>query len=125
MAGAHELEKELTETDVGHKLVVPERWLDEVHLKRAIEEGGHFGVLDDKGYHFPLCCSIRKGPYRKPVLQAEGWLKFVKYKGLRVGDKITFRSQIDHFRETIFQVRAQRQNIHGDWVDIRCDMNNY
>ncbi|CAL8108640.1 unnamed protein product [Prunus armeniaca] len=121
MEGANELAKKLTETDVGHKLVVPVRWLDEVHLKRAIEEGCrevHFGVLDDKGYHFPLCCSIRNGGYLKPVLQAEGWLKFVNYKELKVGDKIIFRPQVDHFRETIFQVRAQRQNIQGHWVDI-------
>ncbi|CAL2236426.1 unnamed protein product [Prunus armeniaca] len=120
MEGEHELEKELTETDVRHKMVLPEGWLDEDHLKGAIEEGCrevHFGVLDDKGYHFPLCCSIRKGRYRKPVLQAEGWLKFVRYKGLRVGDKIIFRPQVNRFRETIFQVRAQR-HIHGDWVDI-------
>ncbi|KAL6297559.1 hypothetical protein ACE6H2_005701 [Prunus campanulata] len=118
MEGAHELEKELTETDVGHKLVVPVRWLDEM----PPFEGGcrevQFGVLDDKGFHFLLCCSIRNGDYPKPVLQAEGWLKFVNYKGLKVGDKIIFHPQVDHFRETIFQVRAQRLNIHGCWVDI-------
>ncbi|KAI5356300.1 PREDICTED: B3 domain-containing [Prunus dulcis] len=118
MEGAHELEKELTETDVRHKLVVPVQWLDEM----PPFEGGcrevQFGVLDDKGFHFPLCCSIRNGGYRKPVLQAEGWLRFVNYKGLKIGDKIIFRPQIDHFRETKFQVRAQRQNIHGHWVDI-------
>ncbi|CAL2236508.1 unnamed protein product [Prunus armeniaca] len=121
MEHAHELEKELTERDVGHKLVLPGRWLDEVHLKRAIEEGCrevHFGVLDNKGNYFPFCCSIRNRGYRNPVLQAEGWLKFVNYKGLEVGDKIIFRPQVDHFRETIFQVMAQRQNIHGHWVDI-------
>ncbi|BFG19875.1 hypothetical protein CerSpe_061490 [Prunus speciosa] len=118
MAGAHELEKELTETDVRHKLVVPVRWLEEMP---RFEGGCHevqFGVLDDKGFHFLLCCSIRNGDYPKPVLQAEGWLKFVNYKGLKVGDKIIFRPQVDHFRETIFQVRSQRLNIHGHWVDI-------
>ncbi|KAL6297564.1 hypothetical protein ACE6H2_005706 [Prunus campanulata] len=118
MEGAHELEKELTETDVGSKLVVKARWLDKMPPFVGDCREVQFGVLDDKGFHFPLCCSIRNGRYPKPVIQAEGWLKFVNYKGLKVGDKIIFRPQVDYFRETIFQVRAQRKNTHGHWIDI-------
>ncbi|KAL6297560.1 hypothetical protein ACE6H2_005702 [Prunus campanulata] len=84
MAGAHELEKKLTKTDVGHKLVVPGGWLNEMPPFEGSSLEVQFGVLDDKGFHFLLCCSIRNGGYQKPVLQAEGWLKFVKYNGSKL-----------------------------------------
>ncbi|PQQ13031.1 hypothetical protein Pyn_14633 [Prunus yedoensis var. nudiflora] len=59
------------------------------------------------------------GRYRKPVLQSERWLKFVNYKGLKVGDNIVLDTEANDFRGTKFRIRAQKLNKECDqWLDV-------
>ncbi|CAL8998139.1 unnamed protein product, partial [Prunus brigantina] len=113
-----ELEKYLTKADMG-RLVVPSEWLQ---ILPQFEKGSfevQFGVTDGVGFYWQHCCSIRKKGYQKPVLQSEGWLKFVNAKGLQVGDKVVLDTKADDFRGTKIRIRAQKDlNRNGHWVDI-------
>ncbi|KAL6297549.1 hypothetical protein Pyn_11222 [Prunus yedoensis var. nudiflora] len=114
------IEKCLTEIDIVSRFVLPIDW---IRMLPPIEQGSHevnFQVTDGLGYIWEFCCSIRRvGRYRKPVLQSEGWLKFVNYKGLKVGDKIVLDTEANDFRGTQFRIRAQKLNKECDqWVDV-------
>ncbi|CAL8108633.1 unnamed protein product [Prunus armeniaca] len=113
-------EKFLTKTDVVSRFVVPSSWL---RVLPRIEQGSHgvnIQVTDGVGFFWEFCCSIRRvGRYQKPVLQSEGWLKFVNFKGLKVGDKIVLDSEANEFRGTQFRIRAQKLNKGCDqWLDV-------
>ncbi|CAL8998132.1 unnamed protein product, partial [Prunus brigantina] len=114
-----EFEKYLTETDIEGRLAVPSEWLK---ILPPFEKGCfevQFEVTDGVGFFWQLCCSIRKKGYRKPVLQSEGWLKFVNAKGLQVGDKVVLDTKADDFRGTKIRIRAQKDlNRNGHWVDV-------
>ncbi|BFG19865.1 hypothetical protein CerSpe_061390 [Prunus speciosa] len=77
-----------------------------------------FRLQTGSSFFWEFCCSIRRvGRYRKPVLQSEGWLKFVNYKGLKVGDKIVLDT--DDFRGAKFRIRALKLNKECDqWLDV-------
>ncbi|KAL6297558.1 hypothetical protein ACE6H2_005703 [Prunus campanulata] len=113
-------EKCLTETDIVSRFALPISWLT---VLPPIEQGSHevnFQVTDGFEFFWEFCCSIRRvGRYRKPVLQSEGWLKFVNYKGLKVGDKIVLDTEANDFRGTKFKIRAQKLNKECDqWLDV-------
>ncbi|BFG19867.1 hypothetical protein CerSpe_061410 [Prunus speciosa] len=114
-----EFEKYLTETDIGGRLAFPSEWLK---ILPPFENGSfevQFEVTDGLGFYWQFCCSIRKKGYRKPVLQSEGWLKFVNAKGLQVGDKVVLDTEADDFRGTNIRIRAQKDlNGNGHWVDV-------
>ncbi|EXB38068.1 hypothetical protein L484_020989 [Morus notabilis] len=91
MAG---LPKWLTESDVRAKLSVPKEWWDiiirplfgdELDRRREIK----LWTVDGVGMFWEFRCAVRqKGRYKKPVLQSDGWLMFVNYEGLGVGDMV-------------------------------------
>ena len=90
--------KMLTESDANHELTVPCSILPHVNGG----DGGELRAIDDHTgiiYEFFLSInnniwSSSKGKhqqyYKKPVLQSQGWLKFVKDKRLQVGDTLYF-----------------------------------
>ncbi|EXB46713.1 hypothetical protein L484_001541 [Morus notabilis] len=112
------LQKYLTENDEKRKFSVPAEWL---RILPDFREGHEVMVkaVDGKGFYWEFNCVIRKrGRYRKPVFQSQGWLKFVNKKGLRVGDKIILYEGEDLFRGTKYRIRAQKCNREGLWVDV-------
>ncbi|PQQ01968.1 hypothetical protein Pyn_37139 [Prunus yedoensis var. nudiflora] len=114
-----EFEKYLTETDIEGRLAVPSEWLKILPPFKNGSFEVQFEVTDGVGFYWQLCCSIRKKGYRKPVLQSEGWLKFVNAKGLQAGDKVVIDTEADDFRGTKIRIRAQKDlNGNGHWVDV-------
>lgn len=111
-------EKRLTSTDVSQKLVIPRRWLE---ILPSIKNNNNVQVrvLDGMGMCWEFFLSRRStGNYPKPVFQSKGWSKFVRRKGLRVGDKLVVQRQEDPFRETQYLVRVQRQVREDLWLDL-------
>ncbi|KAF3444443.1 hypothetical protein FNV43_RR14135 [Rhamnella rubrinervis] len=93
--------KMLTESDANHNLTVPCSILPHVNGG----DGGELRAMDDHTgiiYEFFLSTNInisslssssngkQKQFYKKPILQSQGWLEFVKDKLLQVGDTIYF-----------------------------------
>ncbi|EXB38067.1 hypothetical protein L484_020988 [Morus notabilis] len=122
MAG---LPKWLTESDVRAKLSVPKEWWDiiirplfgdELDRRREIE----LWAVDGVGMFWEFRCAVRqKGRYKKPVLQSDGWLKFVNYKGLGVGDMVILDTVENQFRGTRFLLRACKYDADGQcWFDV-------
>ncbi|EXB38064.1 hypothetical protein L484_020985 [Morus notabilis] len=114
--------KRLTESDVNSRLSVPKEWWDvirplfgEEDRRREIE----VWAVDGVGMFWEFRCAVRqKGPYKKPVLQSEGWLKFVNYKRLRAGDVVILETVENQFRGTRFLLRALKCHADGHWFDV-------
>ncbi|EXB38070.1 hypothetical protein L484_020991 [Morus notabilis] len=121
MAG---LPKWMTECDVRSRLSVPKEWWEiirplfgeELDRRHEIE----LWAVDGVGMFWEFRCAVRqKGRYKKPVLQSEGWLKFVNYKGLRAGDVVILETVENQFRGTRFLLRALKYHAEGHyWYDV-------
>ena len=112
--------KLLTEDDVEKNLLVPMDWMT---ILPSFKEGSNevqVGVLDGLGLYWEFCFSIQTDGFRLcPIFKGcDGWLQFVNYRGLRVGDKITLYLKDNIFRETKYVIRAQRLYGDGYWIDI-------
>lgn len=110
--------------DVNNRFTVPENWLQ--ILEKRFVNGGNEVLLraeDWLGFCHEFRCAVRKvGPYNKPVLQAHEWNKFVKYAGLRVGDKIILQELDDReaqFRGSNYRIIAQRKDRNGLWANFQ------
>ncbi|XVE49116.1 hypothetical protein DITRI_Ditri01bG0056400 [Diplodiscus trichospermus] len=110
--------KVLTSTDVGVRLSFPTATMRK-HFR--LEEGTQsldFQVRDNHGkvWTFRLYTRKKDG-HPKPVL-TKGWIDFVKWKDMRVGDKVIF---LVHESRDQLEIRVQR-NIkllgQGHWADL-------
>ena len=117
------LAKRLTESDVASRLSVPKEWWDVI--RPLFAEDCHeieLGAVDGMGMFWEFRCAVRqKGRYKKPVLQSDGWLKFVNYKGLEVGDMVTLEIVENQFRGTRFLLRALKYHADADsryWFNV-------
>ncbi|GMN42152.1 hypothetical protein TIFTF001_011369 [Ficus carica] len=64
-------------------------------------------AVDGVGMFWEFRCAVRQQErYKKPVLQSDGWLKFVNYKGLVAGDVVILKTIENQFRGTRFMPRA-------------------
>ncbi|CAL2236423.1 unnamed protein product [Prunus armeniaca] len=117
---AAHFEKCLTEADTVGRLSLPIDWLGILLPFELGSREVEICVSDGFGSYWEFRCStIKMGLYRKPVLQPEGWLKFVDHKGLKVGDKIILDSEPNDFIGRHFRIRAQKLNHEDDkWVDV-------
>ncbi|GMN42149.1 hypothetical protein TIFTF001_011366 [Ficus carica] len=113
--------KQLRESDVRSRLSVPKEWWGEIRPlfgedHREIE----LWAVDGVGMFWEFRCSVRqKGRYKKPVLQSDGWLKFVNYKGLVAGDMVILETVENQFRGTRFLLRALKYDAtHHFWFDV-------
>ncbi|KAK0600339.1 hypothetical protein LWI29_013921 [Acer saccharum] len=86
--------KKLSKTDISHRLAIPSKKLNQI-APLSLGQEERIAVIDDTEHQWSFLLSTRKeGDYLKPVIIGE-WLQFVRERGLREGDKITF------YRETI------------------------
>ncbi|GMN42150.1 hypothetical protein TIFTF001_011367 [Ficus carica] len=115
------LPKRLTESDIGSRLSVPKEWWDVI--RPLFSEDRHemeLRVVDGMGLFWEFRCAVRqKGRYKKPVLQSDGWLQFVNYKGLGAGDMVILKLVENEFRGTRFLLRALKYHVDGNyWFDV-------
>ncbi|PNT42562.1 hypothetical protein POPTR_004G219700v4 [Populus trichocarpa] len=106
--------KILSQTDVKHRMTIPMKSFNVVF---QIPQGKHykrFVFIDmiDTGRPWSFRCSTRKKDvYRKPVFSS-GWIKYVRRKGLREGDQVSFfLVQKDGEEGLRFGVQAQKKLI--------------
>ncbi|KAL8150381.1 hypothetical protein V2J09_020189 [Rumex salicifolius] len=109
--------KELTMTDLDHRLHWPAEQLGEL----PNFNGGHkveFPVKDKDGTFWNFMCSKRKtGPYEKPVVSA-GWIPFLRSKeNLKAGDEVIFYRSEDP--RAHFEIRLKRKVLI-----FGCNINN-
>ncbi|KAK9206257.1 hypothetical protein WN943_016532 [Citrus x changshan-huyou] len=81
--------KTLTPTDINDRFSVECKSLASFPPFVAQEYAQDINAEDEKGKKWPLRLRIRKGKQKKPVLSA-GWRRFVRQKGLQIGDKVLF-----------------------------------
>ncbi|GMN42146.1 hypothetical protein TIFTF001_011365 [Ficus carica] len=114
--------KLLTVSDVKSRLSVPKAWWDVIERffggdsRHEIE----LWAVDGVGMFWEFRCAVRhKGRYNKPVLQSDGWLQFVNYKGLVAGDMVTLEAVENQFRGTKFMLRALKYDAARHfWFDV-------
>ncbi|KAJ0034600.1 hypothetical protein Pint_25512 [Pistacia integerrima] len=103
--------KHLSETDVNWRLAVPTHCLG---LFDPILQGSHSVALvaidATTGHVWPFRLSARtKGHHLRLVLAAAGWLAFVRYKKLRIDDKITF-SVANLANGMIYKIKSSKKD---------------
>ena len=113
--------KVLVLSDINDRFAVPESWMGV--LEMLFINGSNealLRVVDWLGYGHEFRCSIRNlGPYRKPVLQAREWQKFVKFAGLQADDKIIIQELEEaQFRGANYKIIAQRIDRDGLWANV-------
>ncbi|KAM7278201.1 hypothetical protein ACFE04_005335 [Oxalis oulophora] len=119
---AEVIAKILTATDVDYRLTFETGSLHYFYF----ENGVHYidfkvvDLTDQITREFRLY--KRKDGHPKPVI-SKGWRKYVKQKGLRIGDKVSIRvnDEIDD-RTALFDIRAERSDLMAWgqqlWYDI-------
>lgn len=113
--------KQLKKSDVGSRLSVPKEWWD--IIRPLFSDDCHeieLPAVDGVGMYWEFRCAIRqKGQYMKPVFQSDGWLQFVNYKGLGVGDFVILETFENQFRGTRFVLRALKYDAARHfWLDV-------
>ncbi|GAY32635.1 hypothetical protein KPL70_009064 [Citrus sinensis] len=92
MGGTNEkllFSKTLTKTDINNKFSVKCKSLASFPPSGAQKYFQDFNAEDEKGKKWLFRLRIRKGKHKKPVTSA-GWRRFVRQKGLKIHDKVSF-----------------------------------
>ncbi|OMO50116.1 hypothetical protein CCACVL1_30619 [Corchorus capsularis] len=90
--------KQLSKTDVEKRLAIPTSSLQAFNLNGACSVGFEAeDMLSGRIWQFH-CTTRTKGFYSKPVI-SKGWVQFVKFKQLRVGDRVAFYKLNQHEHE--------------------------
>ncbi|XP_031268078.1 uncharacterized protein LOC116126532 [Pistacia vera] len=101
--------KKLTKTDVENRLCIKSKSLD---FFPAFEGGQHAQVLsveDEEGKEWRFRLIIRRGRYRKPVLSAADWLRFIKSKQLEIGFKVQlFKEEDEASGEVKYKIKLKK-----------------
>ncbi|GMN42154.1 hypothetical protein TIFTF001_011368 [Ficus carica] len=113
--------KQLRQSDVGSRLSIPKEWWDVIRPLFAEDHREiELWAVDGLGMFWEFRCAVRqKGRYKKPVLQSDGWLQFVNYKGLAAGDMVTLEMGDNEFRGTRFMIKALKYDVAGHfWFNV-------
>ncbi|GLT86312.1 hypothetical protein SLE2022_044570 [Rubroshorea leprosula] len=87
--------KSLTKTDVKNRLAVPMRSLSSLpDFKEGHTVDLRVRDASGQGKVWKFKCSVRKKNHPKPVF-CSGWLDFVRFKDLQIGDQIKFYKDMD------------------------------
>ncbi|KAI9186619.1 hypothetical protein LWI28_019125 [Acer negundo] len=99
--------KELSETDVSHRLAIPSGKLDQI-APLSLGEEVSIAVIDATGHQWSFRLSTRKeGKYLKPVISGNQWRRFVTERNLRKGDKINFYQETIENNEERFRIEIE------------------
>ncbi|XP_038683069.1 B3 domain-containing protein Os02g0764100-like [Tripterygium wilfordii] len=104
-------EKILTPTDITKRLSIPSRCLADFASSELDQEAYavELKVKDhETGYAHSFYCTTRKRGYKKPVF-SKGWIKFVRQRNLRIGDKVVFLREEDGAGGVVFKIGAKRR----------------
>ncbi|KAB5521485.1 hypothetical protein DKX38_025804 [Salix brachista] len=89
----HGIPKVLSPTDISHRLAVPTANRGDFEIPTG-QHAINIEVTDTLEQPWTFRLSIRRNnnPNRRPVFTGE-WIRFVKEKGLRAGDRVVFSRQ--------------------------------
>ncbi|TYH78278.1 hypothetical protein ES332_D04G215100v1 [Gossypium tomentosum] len=96
--------KRLTKTDVEKRLSIPSR-NKKCFLNFRGKHMAEFKVKDKHGKEWKFNCSTRKKDYPKPVLTS-GWLLFVQWWNLAVGDEVKVYGKMDQAGEEHYRIEV-------------------
>ncbi|CAL9022198.1 unnamed protein product [Prunus brigantina] len=114
---AHGVKKVITAADVGRLVVTRDMLavLPPVSPGNAIS----INVLDrptNRVYVFQL--AGRRGRYLKPVIQFRGWKRFVKDKGIAVGDEVWFWEEENPTYQTQYRIAVFKPDLFPGHPDL-------
>ncbi|XP_048231257.1 B3 domain-containing protein Os02g0764100-like [Ricinus communis] len=103
--------KKLTHTDVNYRFSIPTGKLEYFEIPAGeFSRDVNVTDLNNEDHRTRMKtfkCSKRENGYDKPVLPA-GWTKFVREKGLRIGDQVIFSTQEAGAGSYALCIRAQK-----------------
>ncbi|OMO94998.1 hypothetical protein CCACVL1_05653 [Corchorus capsularis] len=102
--------KQLSKTDVEKRLAIPTSSLRAFNLNVDAYSVGFEAEDMKSGRIWQFQCTTRtKGFYSKPII-SKGWVQFVKFKQLRVGDRVTFYKSNEHNEAQVpYKVEVERK----------------
>ncbi|KAJ6673068.1 hypothetical protein OIU79_024611 [Salix purpurea] len=114
----HCFTKLLSPTDTTHRLTVPMANLGEFEFPTG-QHAINIEATDTTEQQWIFRLSIRRNnnPNSRPVFTGR-WIRFVKEKGLRAGDRIVFSRQQAEGDGVQYRIRAERK-IFKYWVNVQ------
>ncbi|KAF9690260.1 hypothetical protein SADUNF_Sadunf01G0177100 [Salix dunnii] len=114
----HRFTKLLSPTDTSHRLTVPMANLGDFEFPTG-QHTINIEATDTTEQQWIFRLSIRRNnnPNPRPVFTGQ-WIRFVKQKGLRAGDKIVFSRQQIEGDGVQYRIRAERK-IFNYWVNVQ------
>ncbi|KAF9690262.1 hypothetical protein SADUNF_Sadunf01G0177300 [Salix dunnii] len=112
----HRFTKLLCPVDTTHRLAIPPANLGDFEFPMG-QHAINIEAVDTTEQQWIFRLSIRRNNNPKPVLTGQ-WIRFVKEKGLRVGDRIVFSRQQIEGDGVQYKIRAERR-IFNSWVNVQ------
>ncbi|KAJ6752125.1 hypothetical protein OIU85_002542 [Salix viminalis] len=114
----HGVPKVLSRTDISHRLTIPMANRGDFEIPTG-QHAINIEVTDTLEQPWTFRLSIRRNnnPNPRPVFTGE-WIRFVREKGLRAGDRVVFSRQQVEGNGVQYRVRAERK-IFKYWVNVQ------
>ncbi|OMO76008.1 hypothetical protein COLO4_25716 [Corchorus olitorius] len=101
--------KQLSKTDVEKRLAIPTSSLRAFNLNVDACSVGFEAEDMKSGRIWQFQCTTRtKGFYSKPVI-SKGWVQFVKFKQLRVGDRVAVYKLNQNEAQVPYKIEVERK----------------
>ncbi|KAG5229311.1 hypothetical protein OIU76_018715 [Salix suchowensis] len=115
----HLFTKLLSPTDTNHRLTIPMANLGDFYFPSG-QHAVNIDATDTTGQRWTFTLSIRKNnhPNPRPVFTGHEWIRFVREKGLRAGDRIVFSRQQAEGDGVQYRIKAERE-IFKCWVNVQ------
>ncbi|KAJ6700619.1 hypothetical protein OIU74_012045 [Salix koriyanagi] len=114
----HLFTKLLSQTDTSHRLTIPVANLGDFDIPSG-QHAINIEATDTTEQQWTFTLSIRRNnnPNPRPVFNGQ-WIRFVREKGLRAGDRIVFSRQQTEGDGVQYRIRAERE-IFNIWVNVQ------
>ncbi|KAB5574433.1 hypothetical protein DKX38_001627 [Salix brachista] len=113
----HLFTKVLSPVDTTHRLTIPAPNLGDFEFPTG-QHAINIEATDTTEQQWTFRLSIRRNndPNPRPVFTGQ-WIRFVREKGLRAGDRIVFSRQQAEGDGVQYRIRAEREIFHY-WVNV-------
>uniref|UniRef100_A0A6N2MPY0 TF-B3 domain-containing protein n=1 Tax=Salix viminalis TaxID=40686 RepID=A0A6N2MPY0_SALVM len=110
--------KLLSRVDTRHRLTIPKANLGDFEFPTG-QHAINIEAADTTQQQWTFRLSVRRNnnPNPRPVFTGQ-WIRFVKEKGLRKGDRIVFSGQQTEGDGVQYRIRAERK-IFKYWVNVQ------
>ncbi|KAJ6711316.1 B3 DOMAIN-CONTAINING TRANSCRIPTION FACTOR ABI3 [Salix purpurea] len=113
----HLFTKLLSPTDTSHRLTIPKANFGDFEFPTG-QHATNIEFTDTTEQQWTFKLSIRRNnhPNPRPVFTGQ-WIRFVREKGLRAGDRIVFSKKTEG-DGVLYRIRAEREIFHI-WINVQ------